>query len=51
MKYVIKKIAAMLVTLLAVSLLVFIAFSLIPGDPALRRLGTESTPAQLQALR
>ncbi|MBR0173642.1 MAG: ABC transporter permease [Lachnospiraceae bacterium] len=41
----------MLVTLFAVSLLVFVAFSLIPGDPALRRLGTEGTPAQLQALR
>jgi len=41
----------MIVTLIVVSMLVFLAFNLIPGDPALRKLGTEATPQQLENLR
>lgn len=41
----------MLVTLFAVSILVFLAFNIIPGDPASRILGTEATQAQLDRLR
>lgn len=41
----------MIVTLFVVSVCVFFAFSLIPGDPATRKLGTEATPQQVQALR
>ncbi len=51
MKYFTKKLAGLLVTLLVVSFLVFIAFAVIPGDPATAMLGTEATEARLEALR
>lgn len=51
MKYVIKKICTMLITILLVSLFVFIAFDIIPGDPALNRLSTGATAEKLNALR
>ena len=51
MKYVLKKTASMLVTLLVVSFLVFAAFALIPGDPATRLAGTDGTPEQIAAIR
>ena len=41
----------MCVTLLLVSFLVFLCFSVIPGDPALSKLGTEATPEMVEALR
>ena len=41
MKYVGKKLGTMCITLLLVSFLVFLCFSVIPGDPALAKLGTE----------
>ena len=40
----------MCITLLLVSFLVFLCFSVIPGDPALSRLGTEATPEMVQAV-
>ncbi|MBQ6735113.1 MAG: ABC transporter permease [Lachnospiraceae bacterium] len=51
MKYVLKKTASMLITLLVVSFLVFAAFALIPGDPATRLAGMEGTPEQIEAIR
>ncbi len=51
MKYWSKKIVSMLMTLLIVSFLVFLAFTVIPGDPAVAKLGTEATPQRLEALR
>ena len=51
MKYVIKKFAALIITLFIVSLLAFLAFSVIPGDPAANRLGTEATEEAINALR
>jgi len=51
MKYFIKKILTMIITILLVSFLVFLAFELIPGDPALAKLGTNATPEKLSALR
>lgn len=50
MKYVIKKVSTMFITLIAVSALVFFAFSLIPGNPAVSRLGTEATPEAIAKL-
>ena len=47
MRYVLKKTATTLATLLVVSLLLFVAFQLIPGDPATRILGTGATPERL----
>ena len=43
MKYIIKKFFSMIVTLVVVSFCVFLAFNVIPGDPALRKLGTEAS--------
>lgn len=51
MRYVLKKTATMLITLVVVSLLLFVAFQLISGDPATRILGTGATPERLEALR
>lgn len=51
MKYAAKKIITLITTLLIVSFLVFLAFAVIPGDPALSKLGTEATPERLEALR
>ena len=50
MKYAIKKTATMIITLFFVSVLVFFSFSLIPGNPAVSRLGTEATPEKVAAL-
>lgn len=51
MKYIVKKFVTTVLTLLAVSFLVFLAFQLIPGDPAVSRLGTTATPEKVEALR
>lgn len=51
MKYIGKKLITMIATILIVSFLVFLAFSVIPGDPALSKLGTQATPEALAALR
>lgn len=51
MKYIIKKTVTMLLTLLLISFLVFLAFNVIPGDPATAKLGTQATPERVEALR
>ncbi|MBR5970169.1 MAG: ABC transporter permease [Lachnospiraceae bacterium] len=51
MKYTLKKLTSMLITLFVVSFLVFAAFALIPGDPARRMAGMEGTPEQIAAIR
>ncbi len=51
MKYVIKKLGMMIITLLVVSICVFLAFNIIPGDPALRILGTEASPELVEQTR
>ena len=51
MKYVGKKLGTMCITLILVSFLVFLCFSVIPGDPALAKLGTEATPERVESLR
>ena len=51
MKYIIKKITGLIITLLIVSILAFLAFEVIPGDPARTILGTEATESKVQALR
>ena len=50
-KYIVKKIASLALTLLAVSFVVFFLFSVIPGDPAVSKLGTQATPERVEALR
>ena len=51
MRYSIKKIGTMLLTMAIVSFLTFVAFSLLSGDAAEIILGTEATPERLAALR
>lgn len=51
MKYTVKKITAMLITLILVSFCVFLAFSVISGDPATSLLGMNATPDKVEALR
>lgn len=51
MKYIIKKITGLIIALLIVSMLAFLAFEIIPGDPARAILGTEATEGKVQALR
>lgn len=51
MKYIVKKAGTLIITLLIVSFLSFFAFSIIPGDAAKSRLGTEATQEQVEALQ
>lgn len=51
MKYFIKKLITLIITLLFISMLTFAAFSVIPGDAALTRLGTDASPEQVEALK
>ncbi len=51
MRYLIKKVVSLLITLLLISLLTFTAFSVIPGDAATAKLGMDATPEQVEALR
>lgn len=51
MRYVCKKTGILIVTLILVSLLAFLAFQVIPGDPTTKLLGTEYTPERAEALR
>lgn len=51
MKYVAKKLTALAATLLLVSILAFLAFQVIPGDPTTKILGTEATEESRAALR
>ncbi len=46
-----KKLISVVVTMMIVSLLVFLAFAVIPGDPAVHQLGTQATPESVSALR
>ncbi|WP_455716626.1 ABC transporter permease [Anaerosporobacter sp.] len=51
MKYIIKKITTLIITLLIVSIFTFTAFQVIPGDSVLSTLGMDATPEAIQALR
>lgn len=51
MRYFAKKFFAMLVTLFVISLITFLAFQLIPSDPAVKMLGSEYTPERAETLR
>lgn len=51
MKYAAKKFVTLIITLFIVSLLAFLAFQVIPGDPTTKMLGTEATEEARAALR
>lgn len=51
MKYFLKKLITLIMTLFVVSLAAFIAFQIIPGDVVTSILGTEATPEREEQLR
>ena len=51
MKYVLKKIGTLIITLLVISIVTFLAFRIIPGDQVTAMLGTEATEERAEALR
>ena len=48
--YILKKAAVLVTTLFLISVLTFIAFHIVPGDPALLILGTEASPEQIEQM-
>ena len=51
MKFILKKIGTLIITLVMISFLSFLAFSLIPGDAAVASLGMEAEEEDIEALR
>ena len=51
MKFFINNLITLIITLLLISFLTFTAFSVIPGDAALSRLGKDASEQQVEALR
>ena len=51
MKFILKRIGTLIITLVIISFLSFLAFSLIPGDAAVSNLGMEADEAAVEALR
>ena len=51
MKFITKKMVGLIIALLIVSILAFLAFEIIPGDPARAILGIDATKSSVQALR
>lgn len=51
MKYVIKKICTLIITLFIVTVFTFIAFQIIPGDNVTNSLGMDASPEAIKALR
>ena len=50
MKYILRKLLTLIITLFIVSLLAFLAFQVIPGSPATSMLGTNATPEKVAQL-
>ena len=51
MKFAVRRITALLITMIMVSFLAFAAFHMISGDPAQAILGTNATPERLEPMR
>lgn len=51
MKYVLKKILTLVIALVLISFIIFLAFSVLPSDAAIAKLGQNATPERLAALR
>ena len=50
MKAIVKKLFSLILTVLAISFLTFVIFSIIPGNAAVAKLGVDATPEQIAAL-
>lgn len=51
MRYIVKKTVVLIITLILISLLAFLAFQVIPGDPTTKLLGMDYTPERAESLR
>lgn len=51
MRYLVRRLFTLILTLLLVSLLTFVAFNLVPGDPVSLILGTEASPERVAVVR
>jgi len=51
LKYIVKKIGVLIFTIFLISIITFIAFSIIPGDAAITKLGNDATPQRIEELR
>lgn len=51
MKFIVKKIITLVITLFFISIVAFLAFQIIPGNPVLSLLGMNATEAQIEAMR
>ena len=51
MRYILRRVGVLVVTLFIISALTFFAFQLIPSDPVTRMLGTEATPELVAAMQ
>lgn len=49
--YLIRRLSAMILTLIMISIITFFIFQIIPGDPAQMILGTEADPQAIETLR
>ena len=50
-RYILKRMGVLVVTLFVISALAFVAFQIIPGDPVTKLLGTQATPERVAAMR
>lgn len=50
-KYLLKKLFVLIVTVALISMVTFLAFSIIPGDAAITRLGNDATPEKIARIR
>ena len=51
MKYILKKLLTLIIALLLISIVVFLAFSVLPADASIAKLGQNATPERIAALR
>jgi len=51
MQYIVKKVLTLIITVLAITILTFVTFTVIPGDAAISKAGVDATEEQLEALR
>ena len=51
MKYILKKLLTLVIALLLISIVVFLAFTVLPADASIAKLGQNATPERIAALR
>jgi len=51
LRYIIKKLITLIIALLLISIVVFLAFSVLPADASIAKLGQNATPERIAALR